>query len=100
MSDTPAWRRWAGRGIVAAFLGVAGWFAVRYARTVDWAGVGHSLAGMPPAVLVTAAALALSACGQKGDLFIPPGHPELPVRAGSAPAVPALPSSPAPSRLP
>jgi len=51
-------RRWALRGLTAAFLGVATWFSVRYALTVDWPGVGRSIAAMPGPLLLQAAAVA------------------------------------------
>lgn len=48
---------------------------------------------------VLAAALALSACGQKGDLYLPAGYPQ-PARAAT-PATPApLPATPPASSRP
>lgn len=51
-------RQWALRGLTAAFFGVAAWFSVRFALTVDWQGVGQSIAAMPRPILLQAAVLA------------------------------------------
>ncbi|MFD0669120.1 LPS translocon maturation chaperone LptM [Ramlibacter sp. MAHUQ-53] len=56
-------------------------------------------------ILVTglslAAALALSACGQKGDLYLPAGYPQPAAKASPAAAPAPLPAlSPASSRQP
>ncbi len=49
-------------------------------------------------ILVTASAaftaLALSACGQKGDLYLPPGQAALPTTAAPAPLPPASMATP------
>ncbi len=51
-------RRWLLRALTLAFFAAVAWLGVRYARTVDWPGVGRSIAATPPAVLLLAAALA------------------------------------------
>lgn len=44
--------------LTLAFLAVAAWFSVRYARTVDWREVGRAIAAMPDRALLASAALA------------------------------------------
>ncbi len=51
-------QRWALRSLTVAFFAVAAWFSVRFALTVDWQGVGQSIAAMPAPLLLQAAALA------------------------------------------